>query len=520
MTLRFSFLAALIFVAVLVACGGETSTDTPAPEPTAVSAISAPTEAPPTPATATESRTVAPAPTPTQEPTPTAVPESTEEPETDEPTPTAVPDSTEEPETEEPTATPPETEALDPALAAASEEVYALVVELAEELGHRVGGTPEERQAAESLMARLDSLGYSAELQTFDSEFFDFAALVAGLATGATDVAAVALEAPVQARVPGIPITSLPNGQMNSGSFMLVDLTEGSVPQVGELDGKIAFLWMDEIKLGDPSVVASLQQQVHQVAGAGAVAAVISSSEIGFVGYQPLFGIRSPIPALVVPPQAANLIVEQLNNGVAVVGSVQIQIQQLESQNVMAELEGTGGSVIVVGAHYDVVPQTESGPNDNTSGTAIVLSLAKALAGESLPFTVRFILFGAEEQGLFGSLHYVSSLDESEIAQMRAMVNFDVVGTGPFIAVVGDDLLTMLALEMASTLNIEAQIGMPPPGATSDHQSFEAAGVPVLMFFAPDVSRIHTANDTLEHVQPERLGEAFLIAETMLRLPE
>ena len=284
MTLRFSFLAALIFVAVLVACGGETSTDTPAPEPepTAVSAISAPTEAPPTSAPATESPTVAPAPTPTQEPTATA---------------TAVPEST-----EEPTATPPETEALDPALAAASEEVYALVVELAEELGHREGGTPEERQAAESLMARLDSLGYSAELQTFDSEFFDFAALVAGLATGATDVAAVALEAPVQARVPGIPITSLPNGQMNSGSFMLVDLTEGSVPQMGELDGKIAFLWMDEIQLGDPSVVASLQQQVHQVAGAGAVAAVISSSEIGFVGYQAPVWSKVPNPGACGPP--------------------------------------------------------------------------------------------------------------------------------------------------------------------------------------------------------------------------
>ena len=78
----------------------------------------------------------------------------------------------------------------------------------------------------------------------------------------------------------------------------------------------------------------------------------------------------------------------------------------------------------------------------------------------------------------------------------------------------------MLALEMASKLNIEAQIGMPPPGATSDHQPFEAGGVPVLMFFAPDVSRIHTPNDTLAHVQPERLGEAFLIAEAMLRLPE
>ena len=103
---------------------------------------------------------------------------------------------------------------------------------------------------------------------------------------------------------------------------------------------------------------------------------------------------------------------------------------------------------------------------------------------------------------------------------MSSMVNFDVVGTGPFIAVVGDALITEIALQLASTLNIDAQIGMLPPGAFSDHQSFENAGVPVIMLYAPDVSRIHTADDTLEFVQPERLGEAFLIGEALLRLPE
>ena len=48
----------------------------------------------------------------------------------------------------------------------------------------------------------------------------------------------------------------------------------------------------------------------------------------------------------------------------------------MESRNVVAELEGEGDGVVVVGAHYDVVPQTETGANDNTSGTAVVLSLA------------------------------------------------------------------------------------------------------------------------------------------------
>ena len=305
MTLRFSFLAALIFVAVLVACGGETSTDTPAPEPTAVSAISAPTEAPPTPAPATESPTVTQAPTPTQEPTATA---------------TAVPESTEEPETAEPTTTAPETEAVDPALAAASEEVYALVVELVEELGHRESGTAEEGQAAEYLKARFDALGYSAELQTFAIDYFD----PAGFAGRNSEWATVHIISPVQKRLPGIPISFLPNGQMNFGPLTLITPSDMATVAEGALEGKIAFIWFDEIDLGDPIVVQGLQEQVNLAAGAGAVAAVISGPAMTFPGYQPLFEIESPIPALTVPSQDGKLVAQKLNNGVEVVGLVQI----------------------------------------------------------------------------------------------------------------------------------------------------------------------------------------------------
>ena len=108
----------------------------------------------------------------------------------------------------------------------------------------------------------------------------------------------------------------------------------------------------------------------------------------------------------------------------------------------------------------------------------------------------------------------------SELDQIKATLNFDVVGTGPFIAMVGDSGLTDLALDSAADLGIEAQIGMLPPGASSDHQSFENAGVPVIMLYAPHVSRIHTPNDTLEFVQPERLGDAFLVTEALMKSPE
>ena len=57
-------------------------------------------------------------------------------------------------------------------------------------------------------------------------------------------------------------------------------------------------------------------------------------------------------------------------------------------------------------------------------------------------------------------------------------------------------------------------------GGGSDHASFDAAGVPVLMFFGDDVSRIHTELDTLEFVQPELLGGAVAVARALMESAE
>ena len=128
--------------------------------------------------------------------------------------------------------------------------------------------------------------------------------------------------------------------------------------------------------------------------------------------------------------------------------------------------------LFVVGAHYDIVPPTMAGANDNTSGTAVVLALADALSGRSLPFTVRFIAFGAEELGLYGSRNYVSALGDAELGQVKAMLNLDPVGTGAWIGVAGNDELMALALEMAKGLGVEARISPLPPGASSRPQIF------------------------------------------------
>ena len=140
-----------------------------------------------------------------------------------------------------------------------------------------------------------------------------------------------------------------------------------------------------------------------------------------------------------------------------VVASVAVQLDALPSRNVVAELDGPGNDLVVLRAHYGTVPEV-AGAIDNGSGTAIVLSLAEALAGKSLPFDVKIIAFGSEELGLLGSRHYVESLTQAELQRTKAMLNFDVVGTGSTLGILGNQEYIDLALEFGETVGVELEM--------------------------------------------------------------
>jgi hypothetical protein len=84
---------------------------------------------------------------------------------------------------------------------------------------------------------------------------------------------------------------------------------------------------------------------------------------------------------------------------------------------------------IVIGAHYDAtsdsVPEIAPGADDNASGTAFCLEIARALRGVTTAKTVRFICFSSEEQWMVGSTAYASEHANDEI---ELMVNADMVG--------------------------------------------------------------------------------------------
>jgi hypothetical protein len=104
-------------------------------------------------------------------------------------------------------------------------------------------------------------------------------------------------------------------------------------------------------------------------------------------------------------------------------------------RNVICEKPGTAtpARVLVIGAHYDSRARDINAPDapapgadDNASGTAALLELARLLKDAQTPFAVRFVAFSGEEQGLIGSRAYALKL-AADKAEVLAMLNMDMI---------------------------------------------------------------------------------------------
>tara|TARA_R110001599_G_scaffold184627_4_gene378542 strand:+ start:7388 stop:8665 length:1278 start_codon:yes stop_codon:yes gene_type:complete len=110
-------------------------------------------------------------------------------------------------------------------------------------------------------------------------------------------------------------------------------------------------------------------------------------------------------------------------------------IEKYTTQNVIGYVEGEHtDSTIVFIAHYDHLgmfgPQaTFNGANDNASGTAMLLSLAKYYSENKPNYNTVFIAFGAEELGLIGSKYFTEN-PLFPLSEIKFLMNFDLAGTG------------------------------------------------------------------------------------------
>ena len=202
--------------------------------------------------------------------------------------------------------------------------------------------------------------------------------------------------------------------------------------------------------------------------------------------------------------------------------------------NLVAERPGHGGDglAVLVTAHLDSINVRDGaaapapGADDNGSGAAGVLAVARALRDHPGARDLRLILFGGEEQGLFGSRHYVAELDQAARERIHSVVNMDMIACrnmpAPTVLLEGaaasQFVLEELAAAAQAHTGLAVQTSLLP--FNSDHVPFLDAGIPaVLTIEGADGAndRIHTAGDTLEHVDHDlaleilRMNLAYLV---------
>ena len=249
----------------------------------------------------------------------------------------------------------------------------------------------------------------------------------------------------------------------------------------------------------------TFEEKVERVAEAGAVGAIVFNNRPGrFYGD---LRNQSTIPAISISRGDGRDLLDLIEEG-KVEAQVTVESKILPSRNVIAEMPGSEntGKTVVIGAHYDTVSDSP-GANDNASGIATIMTIARQVAGNSYPFTIRFVLFGSEEIGLFGSRHYVDALGAEGIESTIAMLNFDTVGSGSRFGVLGDASLIREALRLGERFG--PSLVRPttlPPNVSSDHAPFQDADIPVMFLMSDDSTRIHTPEDKLQWVDPDLLG--------------
>lgn len=228
-------------------------------------------------------------------------------------------------------------------------------------------------------------------------------------------------------------------------------------------------------------------------------------------------GVR-PIPAFALSAPDADMLARQLETGRDVLLKVRSTARLLppeRSANVIADIRGVEkpDEIVILAAHLDCW-DVGTGAHDNATGVAILMETARYILAQSRrpARTVRLVLYANEEAGLDGSKTYTAAALEEGL---RHVVGIEADAGGGLIyrfnSGVGEAALPVVEAlrELLAPLGIEGGDNSARGGA--DLSTLRAEGMPVLAL-QHDMSEYfdlhHTANDTLDKVDPDALKQA------------
>lgn len=208
--------------------------------------------------------------------------------------------------------------------------------------------------------------------------------------------------------------------------------------------------------------------------------------------------------------------------------------------NVIATYAGTAPTAppLLICAHYDHLGILDGaihpGADDNASGVAVLLGVARTIAaGHRVARPITFLFTGGEELGLFGSRAYAAA-PQRPLAELRAVVNLDMVGRRFFeqvidrdaaIGAVGladDPRLAAAATRAAATAGL-ALIPISPAllaaigeAGRGDDWSFRRPGLPAVHFSTGLHDDYHAPSDTADRIAPAQLARSAQLIRALI----
>jgi hypothetical protein len=327
-----------------------------------------------------------------------------------------------------------------------------------------------------------------------------------------------------------------PAGGVRGDVYLLTDLSREFIKRESDkIKGRVVMLDLSALAKDGYAAFSKLVAAPQFLKEAGAAAAVIGSNDPNNVlnAFNLNWGARiSPLPLAQLGMEDAKLIQRLLAQGTAVTVEFAYENRTggaVEDHNVIAEIRGRERPEewVIVGAHLDSWDYG-TGAQDNASGCAMVLEAARAIAAlGTLPRrSIRFALWGGEEQGLIGSAAYVRA-HARELKDCVAALNTDNGAGHPrgWKFEGREDVRAALEPISKSLLSGVGGDGLSPELTfDTDHGHFLLAGIPALdlwvdMEHYDDVH--HKSSDTVDKIDAHNLvAGAAVVAITAHALAE
>jgi len=347
---------------------------------------------------------------------------------------------------------------------------------------YRAVGSAGYDRAAALVERELTAAGWTVTADAYDAAVFvdegGSSLEVGGRIFGIDDIRPLIFAPPGDVEGPIVPIHWDPAATDRTGRGC-------AVTHYGDLPASAIVVVPSGDCLRREQVIAARQ------AGAAAFVAVYPEAPPGVVYRPTLIEPRfMDIPAAAVSGEVAEALVAAAGSGGTAHLVTRVRTEQAPTRSIVAELPGTEpGAVIMLGAHLDSVIDGP-GINDDGSGVAALLEIARALGGTRARATIRLAFWSGEEVGLHGSVRYASALSTEDARAIRVYVNVDMIASPNGFAGVYDEpgapagssaarVLLTSAVERAGGAAVGVDLG-----GGSDHYGFARAGVATAGVFA------------------------------------